>query len=45
MDTKIFLVGKVVKETNIKNENKRAKQKQQSSKTFETVLMCDSNEH
>ena len=43
MDTEIFLVGKIVKETNIKKDNKRVKRKQQSSKTFETVLMCDSS--
>ena len=43
MDTEIFLVGKIEKETNIKKDNKRVKRKQQSSKTFETVLMCDSS--
>ena len=43
MDTEIFLVGKVVKETIIKKEKNRAKWNQELGKIFETVLMCDSS--
>ena len=44
MNTEIFLIGKVIKETRHYKSKKKSKRKQQLSKTFETVLMCDSNE-
>ena len=43
MDTEIFLIGKVIKETIQEKDHKMPKRKQSLGKTFETVLMCDSS--
>ena len=43
MDTEIFLIGKVIKETIQEKYHKKPKWKQSLGKTFETVLMCNSS--
>ena len=41
MDTEIFLIGKVIKQTIPKEIKNKSRIKPQLNKTFETVLMCD----
>ena len=43
MDTEIFLIGKVIKQTIPKKINNKSTRKPPLNKTFETVLMCDSS--
>ena len=43
MDTEIFLIGKVIKQTIPKKIKNKSRINPQSNKTFETVLMCDSS--
>ena len=43
MNTEIFLIGKVIKETTQEKSKKKSTQKHSLTKIFETVLMCNSS--